>query len=378
MPAFDGTTSPSIAVQFLKSGTWTSATTTDVIQIDIRRGRTRQNERDQCGISVVVFNNTSGYYDPDNTSAGSPWVVSGASILRDGLQMRIVATIGGTAYPLYYGYLEETKVNQGEAPSSTMTFVDGIAYIADAQAPALAAAAYAESAATRVGRMLTYAGWTGSTSLTGSVNMLATTQNRSCMEMIYQAVNSIAGRFYISRSGVATLVPLANKFSRPTQLLFTDTAASNTVGYSQLTTNPGTYFVVNQAVINRGENKQYTSQYNPSVSAYGIAKNVIDAPVATDSNAQNLALYESRYMATPTTYVERVDFNALAVGSYGLLYPDFLATELADQVSVVRTTYDGRTIQWNLVVEGMAHTITQNNWLVSYTTSSIKDRKSVV
>lgn len=371
MPAFDGTTSPSIAVQFLKSGTWTSATTTDVIQIDIRRGRTRQNERDQCGISVVVFNNTSGYYDPDNTSTGSPWVVSGASILRDGLQMRIVATIGGTAYPLYYGYLEETKVNQGEAPSSTMTFVDGIAYIADAQAPALAAAAYAESAATRVGRMLTYAGWTGSTSLTGSVNMLATTQNRSCMEMIYQAVNSIAGRFYISRSGVATLVPLANKFSRPTQLLFTDTAASNTVGYSQLTTNPGTYFVVNQAVINRGENKQYTSQYNPSVSAYGIAKNVIDAPVATDSNAQNLALYESRYMATPTTYVERVDFNALAVGSYGLLYPDFLATELADQVSVVRTTYDGRTIQWNLVVEGMAHTITQNNWLVSYTTSSI-------
>lgn len=371
MSAFDGVTTPSIAVQFLKSGTWTSATTTDVIQIDIRRGRTRQNERDQCGISVVVFNNTSGYYDPDNTSAGSPWVVSGASILRDGLQMRIVATIGGTAYPLYYGYLEETKVNQGEAPSSSMTFVDGIAYIADVQAPALAAAAYAESAATRVGRMLTYAGWTGSTSLTGSVNMLATTQNRSCMEMIYQAVNSIAGRFYISRSGVATLVPLANKFSRPTQLLFTDTAASNTVGYSQLTTNPGTYFVVNQAVIDRGENKQYTSQYNPSVNAYGIAKNVIDAPVATDSNAQNLALYESRYMATPTTYVERIDFNALAVGSYGLLYPDFLATELADQVSVVRTTYDGRTIQWNLVVEGMAHTITQNNWLVSYTTSSI-------
>lgn len=371
MSAFDGVTTPSVAVQFYKSGTWTSVTTTDVIQIDIRRGRTRQNERDQCGISVVVFNNTSGYYDPDNTSASSPWVVSGASILRDGLQMRVMATIGGTSYPLYYGYLEETKVNQGEAPSATMTFVDGIAYIADAQAPALATAAYAESAATRVGRMLTYAGWTGSTSLTGSVNMLATVQNRSCMDLIYQAVASIAGRFYISKSNIATLVPLADKFSRPTQLLFTDTAASNTVGYSQLYTNPGTYFVVNQAIINRGENKQYTSQYNPSATAYGIAKNVIDAPVATDTNAQNLALYESRFMATPTTYVERIDFNALAVGTYGLLYPDFLSTELADQVSVVRTTYDGRTIQWNLVVEGMAHTITQNNWLVYYTTSAI-------
>ncbi len=215
--------------------------------------------------------------------------------------------------------------------------------------------------------MLTYAGWTGSTSLTGTVNLLATVQNRSCMSLIYQAVDAIAGRFYISRNGIATLVPLADKFSRPTQLLFTDTGASNTVGYMQLLTNPGTYYVVNQAVINRGNaNKQYTSQYNPSVSAYGIAKSPIDAPVATDTNAENLALYESRKLATPVTYVERIDFNALAVGTYGLLYPDFLSTELADQISVVRS---GR--QWNLVVEGMAHTITQNNWLVSYTTSAI-------
>ena len=371
MPSFDGVTTPAVTVQFLKSGTWTSVTTTDLIQIDIRRGRTRQSERDQAGLSVIVFNNTSGYYDPDNTSGSNPWVVSGTNILRDGLQMRIVATIGGTSYYLYYGFLEETKVNQGEAPSATMTFVDGIAYIADAQAPALATSAFAETAATRVGRMLTYAGWTGSTSLTGTVGMLATTQNRSCMALIYQAVDAIAGRFYISRSGVATLVPLANKFSRPTQLLFTDNQASNTVPYSQLYTNPGTYYVVNQAIVDRGEAKQYTSRYNPSVSAYGIAKNVLDAPVATDSNAQNLALYESRKNATPDTYVERIDFNALAVGTYGLLYPDFLSTELADQVSVVRTTYDGRTIQWNLVVEGMGHTITQNNWLVSYTTSAI-------
>jgi hypothetical protein len=125
--------------------------------------------------------------------------------------------------------------------------------------------------------------------------------------------------------------------------------------------------VVNQAVINRtNSTKQYSSKYNPSISAYGIAKTVIDAPVATDSNAQNLALYESRKLAEPLTYVERIDFNALALSTYGALYPDFLATELSDQVSVVRS---GK--QWNLVVEGMAHTITQNNWVCSYTTSSI-------
>jgi hypothetical protein len=255
-----------------------------------------------------------------------------------------------------------------------MTFVDGIAYIADAQAPALATAAFAETAASRVGRMLYIVGWPSGAarSLTGSVGMLATVQNRSCIQMVLQAVDAIAGRFYISRNNVATLVPLADKFSRPTQLLFTDTGAVNTVGYMQLYTNPGTYFVVNQAVIDRtNSTKQFTSQYNPSASAYGIAKTVIDAPVATDSNAQNLALYESRKLSEPGTYVERIDFNALTVGNNGALYPDFLSTELGDQISVVRTTYDGRTNQYNLVVEGMAFEISQNNWMAYYTTSDI-------
>jgi hypothetical protein len=367
MTAFDGVTSPAVTVQFLMSGSFVTVATTDVISINIRRGRTRQSERDQCGTADIILNNFSGTYNPDATSG--TYVVGGVSILRDGLQMRIVATIGGVAYNLYYGFLEITRVDQGEAPAVTMTFVDGIAYIADAQAPALAAAANAETAATRVGRMLDIVGWPSgaSRSLTGSVGMLATVQNRSCMAMIYQAVDSIAGRFYISRDNVATLVPLSNKFSRPTQLLFTDTGASNTVGYMELFTNPGTYYVVNQAVVDRGNaNNQYTSRYNPSVSSYGIAKAVFDAPVATNSNAENLALYESRKLADPLTYVERIDFNALALGDYGALYPDFLATELGDQVSVVRSG-----VQYNLVVEGMAFVIVQNNWMMSYTTSAI-------
>jgi len=369
MAAFDGITSPEVTVQFLKSGTFVTVSTADVVNINIRRGRTRQNERDQSGTAFIILNNTSGIYDPDSTDPANPYVVGGVSILRDGLDMRIVATIGGVAYNLYYGFLETTRVDQGEAPAVTMTFVDGIAYIADAQAPALATASFAETAATRVGRMLDIVGWPSgaSRSLTGTVGMLATAQNRSCMAMIYQAVDSIAGRFYISRNNVATLVPLADKFSRPTQLLFSDTGASNTVGYMELFTNPGTYYVVNQAIINRtNTTKQFTSLYEPSEAAYGIAKTILDAPVATDTNAQNLALYESRKLADPLTYVERIDFNALAIGSYGALYPDFLSTELGDQISVVRS---GK--QYNLVVEGMAFSIVQNNWMMTYTTSAI-------
>lgn len=372
MPAFDGVTSPSIAVQFLKSGTWTSVTTSDVVQIDIRRGRERADLRDQAGFASIVFNNTSGAYDPDNVTT-SPWVVGGTSILRDGLQMRIIATWASTAYPLFYGFLENNFTNQGYLPNVTMTFYDGIGFIADGFAPALATAANSETAALRAARMLDIAGWPSGAarSLTGSVTMLATVQNRGCMQAITECVDAIAGRFYISKSGVATLVPLADKFSRPTQLLFSDSNATNTVPYTDLITNPGTKYVVNQAIIMRGDNNQVTSTYNPSKNAYGVVKKEIFAPVDTDTNATNLALYESRKLALPETYVERIEFNGLVVAKNGLLYPDFLSTELADQVSVQRTTYDGRSLQWNLVVEGMKHTITQSNWIISFNTSDI-------
>lgn len=373
MAAFDGTTSPTINVQFYKSGSWVSVTTSDVVQIDFRRGRDRADQRDEAGYASIIFNNTSGIYDPDNTSGSSTWVVTGASILRDGLQMRIIATWASTVYPLFYGYLENNYTNQGFLPNVTMTFTDGIGYIADGFAPALATAAYSETAASRAGRMLDYAGWAsgGARSLTGSTTMLATVQNRGCMQAITECVDSIAGRFYISKSNVATLVPLSDKFSRPTQLKFSDAGSSNTVRYNDIITASGSKYVVNQAIIMRGDNNQVTSTYNPSVTSYGVAKKEIFAPVYSDTNATNLALYESRKLASPSTYIERIDFNGLTVPDLGLLYPDFLSTELGDQVSVARTTYDSRAIQWDLVVEGMKHTITHTNWIVSFNTSAI-------
>lgn len=371
MAQYDGTNAPTIAVQFYKSSTWTTVTAADVLTINIRRGRSNTFQRDTTGTATVQFNNTSGYYDPDYTGAGSPWVVTGASILRAGLAMRVVATWSSTDYVIYSGYIDTTTVNQGNTPLVTMQFVDGIAKIAYGWAPDLSTAAYSETAATRVGRMLDYAGWAaGARSLTGSTTLLTTTQGASCMTMINQCVDSIAGRFYISRTGNATLVPLADKFSRPTQMLFSDAGASNSIKYDQIFTNPGTSYVINKAIVTRGDtsNLQYTSTYNASVTSYGLKSIEIIAPVSTDSNASNLSLYAARKDATPTTYVEKINFSAIGLST---LYPDFLATELGDQVSVRRVTYDGRSVQWDLVVEGMNHTITKNDWLVSLSTSAI-------
>ena len=363
MGNYNGTIAPTISIEFYVSSAWTAASSDDILEIYIRRGRQQYDVLNQAATAGVIFNNLSGKYDPDNTS--SVWYPN----LKAGLQMRIRATWSSTAYTIYQGFLESSTVNQGFYPTVTMNFVDGLGYIADATAPVLASLQYQETAATRVGRMLDYAGWSASArSLTGTVTLQSTMQGRSCLTMINQAVNAIAGRFYISRSGVATLVPLSDKFSRPTQLLFSDQGDANSVNYDGLVVDPGTYYVVNQAIVDRGSENRIASTYFPSVTSYGIVSKAFDAPIVNATSATNLALYESRQNATPVTYAKQVDFGAL---NLGVLYPDFLACEIGDQVSVKRLTYDNRSLQYNLVLEGMTHKITADDWRVSMFTSPI-------
>jgi len=367
MAAFNGTNAPTLSVQFYINGSWVTITQTDVREISIKRGRSRADQKNDPGAATLVFDNVSGYYDPEYTGASSPYVVSGVNQLKAGVQCRIIATWSSTGYTLFVGYLETNTVDQGFFPTATMVFTDGIALLSKMYAISLSAPGYSgETTSTRVGRMLTYANWTGSTNLSGSVQMLPTTQGSSLQVLIEEAVACEAGRFYISRDGVATFLPLSDKFSRPTRLLLSDTRATNTVEYDMIKATPGTYQVINEAIIERSGKSQRRARHKPSTTAFGLKTITVNAPILNDSDADNLALYLSRKDSSPMTLVENIGFSALALGT---LYPDFLALELGDQLTIERTTVDGRSLSLYVVVEGYNHHITQDDWRTEIMTS---------
>jgi hypothetical protein len=351
---------PTLTVAFGINGTFTNVGANLILQVDIRRGRQYQNVFLDSGTAMVILNNQSGAFDPSNTS--STWY----NTLIEGMQVRITAN----STVIYMGYLEDNMVNQGIYPTVSLTFVDGLATFGKTIAPALSASANSESAAARAARVLDIAQWpAGSRSLTGTTVMLPTAQGMSCLDMLEQCANVIGGRFYVSRTGVATLVPLSNKFSRPTQLLFSDQGDANSVGYDGIITNPGTDYVYNQATVFRGPGVlQYSAKYNASVTTYGLKSKKLDAPVSNTTSAANLALYAARKDADAVVLAEQIDFTAIGIGA---LATDFLETELNDLVQVKRLTYDGRNITINSVIEGMAHSITTDNWRVSYFTSVV-------
>lgn len=369
MGAFDGSNGPLLRAQFYVSGSFQNVETLDLRSVDIRRGRERPDQRFDAGSMTIVLDNRSGIYDPDITTG--PWVTGGISNLKDGLRGRFVANWNSIDYVLFDGYLETTDVDAGFDATVTMTFVDGLARLGKVDAPQLKQSSFSgETTSTRVGRMLTIAKWpTGSMrSLTGSVKVTGTTQGANILDIIHECSLAEAGAFYLSRTGVATFVNLANKFSRPTQLLFDDSRAVNTVEYSELKTTPGTLQVKNRGVVKRGKLKTQSFLYKPSSDKYGVKTNQIEAPVLLDGTALKLATYLARRDSSPKTHVESVTFQALALD---VLYPDLLETELLDQVTVKRRTVDGRNLTINLVVEGIEHSIRPDGWDCTFRTSPL-------
>ena len=372
MSAFDGTNGPILTVQFVKSGTWTSADSTHVKSIDINRGRPRNDYTFDAGTATIVFDNTSGIYDPDITTG--TWSVSGVSIIRAGLQVRVIATWSGVAYILFAGFLESAATDQGFEPTVALSVVDGLAIIGRAYAPPLSVTRVDstdnELASTRVTRMLDDMGWPSAdrSISTGTVHMLMAAQGRQSIEIINECAACEVGDFFVSRDGKATFRVVGDKFSAVTRLEFSDARPqpANTIEYDSLETRPGTEQLINQAVVKRQEKTEYTATYSSSASSYGITTASVTAPAYYVATAKKIAWLMARKDSSPDTRLTSVGFTSLGLGA---LYPDFLALELLDQVTVHRTTVDGRTLTWYVVVQGIHHSISADGWTTTLSTS---------
>lgn len=371
MPAFDGVNAPVFKMQFFYNGIYNDVSRTDLRSVDLTRGRTRPDQRINAGQLIITLDNQSGVYDPDNSS--SIYYISGQTALRAGLKARLVATWSSVSYVLFLGTLETTALDAGFDAVATMTFVDAISDLGKFTAPPLKTAAFSgETTATRVGRMLTLGSFTGSRSLTGSVVLGSTTQDAPLMDLINQCEDAEAGCFYISRTGVATLVNLASKFSRPTQLSFDDQRVTNTVEYSQIITTPGTYQLVNACIVEyKPKNKKGFSNLmtsKNSVTKFGQKLFKTTTEMLSTTSANKLATYYATRNANPKTLVQEISFEAFALDS---LYPDLLETEIQDLCIVKRVTVDGRSQTFNLVIEGLKYAMTPSEFQVTFYTSPV-------
>jgi len=385
MALYDGSNAPTLTVQFdiSKIGafilgisqlggtdvltaagggtTWSTIPTTDIRSISIRRGRTREDQNNQPGALTLVLDNRSYNYDPDNPSSTYVW--DGYSILSAGLGVRVIASWSGTDYVIYRGYLEQLDVDESLDPVATFQFTDALAWIGRLTAATISSSYSGDTTATRVGRILDAVGWDASLrNLSGSRTMQPTIFGQSALLLSEQAARCEFGRFYADRQGNLVLLPYESTFTTPNRVSFSDTRATGTIEYDTIATNPGAKYLVNTITIQQTSTNSQTYADTTSIARYGVFSKSYDAPLLDDGVAYTLATIIGDRYDLPKTRVDNIQFDAVGVGTQ---WPSLLQTDLGDNVSVQRTTVDGRTRVFTSLVESLNHDITPNNWRVS-------------
>lgn len=390
----DGTVSPAIKVQLWRRDQpsiyqfWDTLPPTDLMLVSFRRGRSRPDFGYDAGVMTVVLDNASGQYDPDWT--GSDWY----PLLAAGTKFRLVATWDEVDYVLFTGYLESNQLDHGFAPTSTLTVADAISRISAIPTTAMADALYDteyddepvyDSSGTPKGRLVRLlaaglGGFLGDAVGGDQIDvpddllrkLTPIRSGSNFTQILDECALAEGGIWYVTKDNKLGMYRADNKFDRPTRLYLSDSRATNTVEYDTIQVSPGALILCNDArlsVPGRNSNdEQYWWQYTSSVTSFGIKSIQMTAPIYNTDWAQTLCKYYSRRYAEPKSYASHVEFSAQALG---VLYPDLLSCELADLLTVERTTVDGRTLTWNCVIESIEHEITPDSWRVAFDTSPV-------
>jgi len=391
MSLLDGTNAPTISVDFdlgnqglftlgisllgesdvlgsTISANWSTISTSDIRKLNIRRGRTREDQANQPGVLSLTLENYSGQYDPDNSSNIYAW--AGYSILSKGMGVRVRATWSSTDYVIYRGYLEQLDTDMNLDPVVVMQFTDALAKIGSYTVAEISPSYSGDTTATRVGRILDASGWDASLrSLTGSRTMKSTTYKATALALSEEANNCEYGRFYADRQGNITLIPYESLLTTPYRFTLSDTRASGTIEYDSISTNPGAKYVVNSVILTQDSTTSQTATNTGSIIRYGLSQKTITAPLLDNSVAATMAQIYADKNALPATRVDHIEFDALGIST---LWSSLLQTDLGDNVNVERTTIDSRNRTFTSIVEAINLDITPFSWRVGLDLSPSK------
>ena len=381
MGLYDGTVAPKLileygipdsgssSVSFSGFGDQSANTARDVLSLNIRRGRTREDQTFQPGSMTVTFDNRLGDYDPDNTYSAYN-TAFGVQTLASNRIIRLSALIGSTTYVLFTGFIEQMDASLDLAPTMTMTCTDAMGLLSKAT---YTGSRPIELTSNRLlntfpSSITSYNFGNATLDLFGVRSLQTKTYDaENVSSIIDDCVNSDAGVFYATADNTLVFRPFEDfRIAKTSQLTFTDDHYTTTgVEYDSLVSNVGAKFLVNTAEVDYGGSAKATATDSGSVTKYGTVQFSASTSLQNSvSPAVGLAGVYANRLAYPITRISSVSFEGAGLSS--TIWQSVLNLDLTDRVSTSRTTVDGRSLSYDNVVGAINHSITPNSWRIEY------------
>ncbi len=326
------------------------------------RGRQFELDRIQAGTSAIVLNNQARNFDPYNTS--SPY--NGYLIPKR--RFDVLATWNSVQYPVFSHYVEEWQQMwdlNGKLAVCNVTASDGLALLGQSMLNAIYPAEFSGS---RVAAVLSSVNWgpAGNTAIGAGTSFLqsSTLANTTALEHLQNVAVSEYGRFFMSRSGVATF--LGRTFGTTT-IYGTFGDAPGELEYTDLVF--GAQPIWNDIRLTATGGLEQVADDAVSIATYFWQSKVESGYLqANDGDLLSLAeWWLNRYKDAH----QRITSITIAPSRDPTnLWPQVLGRELGDHILVRRRPPGGGPlIEQESVIEQIVHTASNHDWTTQFSLS---------
>lgn len=365
------------------TGIWDSSTWgPDVVWTDVsgyvrsahtERGFSRALQVWQAGTATVVLDNQDGRFSPTNLSG--PYVTSGITEVRPLRPIRIRATYSAVTYPIYQGYVQEWRESwSGGGPGlgdavATVTCADEFGRLAAVDGMETSAQGGGELSGVRVHRVLDAAGHTGERAIESGENTLQeTTLADATLAELESVVVAEGGALYVAADGALTfegrLALIENSRSLTAQAVFGDDGVD--ISYVDAEVTYDSDLVVNYAAYTCVGGTVQAVADNTSRALYGDRRQVLtDLTCETDAQALALAQWAVQQYKDPESRF--VSIVLMPRRNPAVMWPQALAREVRDLVTVNRNPPGGHEISRACHIAGVSHDIADSTqWTTTF------------
>lgn len=152
------------------------------------------------------------------------------------------------------------------------------------------------------------------------------------------------------------------------QATFSDNPGVGEIKYADITLTYDDRYIFNEVTVTQPNGSFYTASDTTSQNKYFKKTLNIDNFIADDGYyTANTALYRLQQYKNPQMRIDELTLNARRAVAY---QSPCVTLDIGDRITVERTPQDvGAQISKTLIIEGVKHSITQDNWVVTFTTS---------
>jgi VCBS repeat-containing protein len=337
-----------------------------VTDVSIKRGRTRVTDSFDTGTASVTVIDTTGQFNPDNTSSNLyPYVLP----LR---QFRISSVVNGVLIQLFNGYVSRFTYNYEVGTNITYVTIeaeDGFRLLGLGNVEIITGATFGENTGTRIGRILTQL------NVPNTLRTISTGQSvcwydpetvRSALEAIQQVEATELGAFYVDNDGKYTFkdrheIQQLAAGTATTPLVFNETTG---LRYRQVQVGFDDQAIYNSVTV-QGEGIIDTSVSDATSIANYFTRSYVrgGSLITTDTEATGQATLLLNSRKDPSLTLDSIQCQPLAMTdaeAYSVINADVL-----DPVTLTKT-YASGSITRTLTIQGIDHAIRPDTWDVTF------------